>query len=156
MIVVRIAQGAWQHAGVRATEWIGAVPLALMGYVLWDEFDVFSISPSFVMLKQWAPESTWANILLSAAVLRLTALFVNGYFRAFRHSPTIRFSASCIAALSWSAFASAFFIAWHSMGGSPTAWVAYSTLVLFELRNAYVSRVDMAVARGAKNVRNDG
>lgn len=155
MIVVRLAQGAWQHAGVRATEWIGAWPLFAMGAVLWHDFDVFGISPSFAVIGQWATEAQWAAELLVVANMRLIALFVNGYFDAFRYSPLIRFVASCAAGLSWSVFASGFFISWLENGGAPTAWVAYSTLVLLELRNAYVSRRDMAVTRRAANVRTE-
>ena len=153
MIVVRLARGAWKYAGVRITEWIGAYPLYAMGAVLWHDWNVFGISPSFTVINSWASESHWAVGFLLVANVRLIALFVNGYFRSFRHSPTIRFVASCAAGLSWSAFSSAFFISWLENGGSPTAWVAYSTLVLIELRNAYVSRVDMAVTREAAHVR---
>lgn len=154
MIVVRtIASGVWSHAGVRATEWIGALPLIGIGYVLWDEVNVFGVSPSFEVVRQWANESTWSNVLLAVGVLRLFALIINGSFQSFRHSPTIRVCASIVAALSWSAFATGFFQAWTEYGGAPTAWVAYGTLTILELRNVYVARVDMSVTRGMANAR---
>lgn len=156
MIVIRLAKGAWQHAGVRVTEWIGAWPLFMMGAVLWSEFNVFGISPSFNAVRDWASEAQWAAILMGAANLRLISLFVNGYFQSFRHSPTLRFIASCVAGMSWSAFAMGFFVSWMDGVGSPTAWVAYSTLVFLEFRNAYVSRVDMAAAREHAHARIDG
>lgn len=147
MIVVRLAKGSWAHAGVRATEWIGAWPLFMMGFVLWHDWDVFSISPSFSTIARWGTEAQWAAVLLFVGVQRLFALFVNGYFRSFRHSPTIRFFASCCAGMAWSIYAWGFFLSWYQQGGAPTAWVAYSTLLFLEFRNAWIARGDMGKVR---------
>ncbi len=149
MIVLRtLAHGVWSHAGVRFTEWLGAVPLIGMGSALYYAPETFSVSPSFVVLARWADAQTWSNIVLVVGVLRLLALFINGSFRSFQHSPTIRFCASCVSALFWMLFAMGFFMAWRDAGGAITGIVPYGTLLLLEFRNAYVSRVDMAITRG--------
>lgn len=154
MIVLRaLAQGAIAHAGVRATEWIGAVPLIGMGYVLNIQKDAFAISPSFTQLSIWFEQQTWVMIVMLTGIVRLLALFINGYFRSFTYSPTIRFCASMIATVFWAMFTLGFFIAWQDNGGALTGIVAYGTISILELRNIYVSRVDMTVARGAASVR---
>ena len=149
MIVGRLARGVWQHAGVRFTEWLGAAPLIGIGFVLWDEYDVFGVSPTFAVMEQWASEATWANALLAAGLMRLIALIINGSFpQLFRHSPTMRFIASWIAMMAWAAVALGMFSAWREFGGSPTGWVMYGSWSVLELRNLYCSRVDMVLARG--------
>lgn len=154
MIVLRtLANGVWSHAGVRFTEWLGAVPLVGLGYVLYAEPDALASSPSFSALSSWADAGTWSNIILSVGILRLIALFINGSFKSFQHSPKIRFLASCVASFFWMLFAVGVFLAWRDSGGAPTGPVVYSTLLLLEFRNAYVSRVDMAVTRGLSHAR---
>lgn len=152
MIILRtLANGVWSHAGVRFTEWLGAVPLMGIGFVLHMQPGTFTTSPSFAVLARWANAPTWSAIDLSVGIIRLMALLINGSFKSFRHSPTIRFFASCVAAMFWMLFSVGVFLAWRDFGGSPTGIVAYGTLLLLEFRNAYVSRVDMAVAREVAN-----
>lgn len=149
MIILRtLAHGVWSHAGVRFTEWLGAGPLLGVGYVLYAQPEALYLTPSFVLLAAWASAAAWSNMLMLCGLMRLIALFVNGTFKGFRHSPTIRFAASCAAAMFWTWFTIGIFTAWRDAGGSPTGIVAYGTLIALELRNAYVSRVDMASARG--------
>lgn len=149
MIILRtLAHGVWSHAGVRFTEWLGAAPLLGIGVVLHLQPGVFATTASFATLAGWFTEAVWTNIILTVAILRLLALLINGSFRRFRHSPTIRFSASCVAALFWMLFTVGVFAAWRDADGSPTGIIAYGTLLCLEFRNAYVSRVDMAVTRG--------
>lgn len=149
MIVFRrLAHGVWHHAGVRFTEWLGAAPLLGVGYVLYAQPEALLSTPSFASLAQWAGPGTWSNVLMLCALMRLVALFINGTFRGFPHSPLIRWAASCVAAMFWMLFTIGIFTAWRDYGGSPTGIVAYGTLIALELRNAYVSRVDMASARG--------
>lgn len=156
MIILRtLAHGVIDHAGVRFTEWLGATPLLGIGAVLYLQPGVFTTTPSFASLAVWFSEAVWTNIILAVAVGRLLALLINGSFRSFQHSPTIRFGASCVAALFWMLFTVGVFTAWRDAGGSPTGVVAYGTLLLLEIRNAYVSRVDMAVTRGMANARID-
>lgn len=149
MIVLRrLAHGMWDHAGVRFTEWLGAAPLLGVGYTLYAWPEALFATASFAVLAAWASAAVWSNMLMGCGLMRLVALFVNGTFRGFRHSPTIRFAASCFAAMFWLWFTLGIVSAWRDAGGSPTGIVAYGTLLLLELRNAYVSRVDMASARG--------
>lgn len=155
MIVLRrLAHGVWHHADVRFTEWLGAAPLLGVGYVLYAQPEVLSSTASFTTLARWAQVGTWSNVLMACALMRLIALFVNGTFRGFTHSPTIRFTASCVASMFWMLFTVGVYSAWREAGGSPTAPIIYGTLIILELRNAYVSRVDMASARG--RVSHDG
>lgn len=152
MIILRtLAHGVISHASTRFTEWLGAVPLLGIGAVLYFQPGVFHTTPSFASLAHWFSEAVWTNIVLSVAVGRLFALLINGSFKSFQHSPTMRFAASCIAALFWMLFTMGIVTAWRNAGGSPTGIVAYGTLMLLEIRNAYVSRVDMAVTRGMAN-----
>lgn len=154
MIILRtLAEGVWSHFGVRFTEWLGAVPLLGMGYVLFMQPGTLWLTPSFATLARWATEPIWMNTVLAVGILRLLALIVNGSFKSFRYSPTIRFAASCVAALFWMLFLVGIYTAWRDAGGSPTGLVAYGTFFLQELRNAWVSRVDMAVTRGLAHAR---
>lgn len=150
MIILRqLAQGAWHHADERFTEWLGAVPLMGLGFVWWAEPAALDATRSFAVLAAWASAVIWSNVLLACGLNRLVALFVNGRFRSFPHSPLLRFISSCVAALFWTLFTVGVFKAWRDVGGSPTGIVAYGTLIALELRNAYVSRVDMARGRAA-------
>lgn len=150
MIVLRrLASGVWDHAGARFTEWLGLVPLMGMGVVLYAQPGFLATTASFVVLAAWASAGAWSNMVLSCGLLRLIALAVNGTFRQFPYSPLIRFFASAFAAMFWMLFTVGFYTAWRDGGGAPTPIIAYGTLMLLELRNAYVSRVDMAAsARG--------
>lgn len=154
IILRRLATGVWDHAGVRFTEWLGAAPLLGVGYALYAQPETLMISPSFSKLAQWADAAIWSNLLMLCGTIRLAALFVNGTFQGFRYSPEIRFFASCCAAMFWTWFTIGIFTAWRNTGGSPTGVVAYGTLIFLELRNVYVSRVDMA--RGGRNAGIDG
>ena len=156
MIVLRrLAHGVWDHAGGRFTEWLGVIPLLGIGAALHLQADTLWTTPSFAKLALWATAAIWTIIILTVANLRLFALLINGTFRQFQHSPTIRFAASCVASLFWMLFTMGILSAWWDAGGSPTGIVAYGTLLCLELRNAYVSRVDMAATREVRNAGTD-
>lgn len=149
MIVLRtLARGVVTHAGIRSTEWLGAVPLLGLGWLLYSEPGIFDRTASFAMLSRWGDQATWANILLAVSLARLLALLINGSFRSFTHSPTIRFLASWAGGIFWALFTMGIYIAWRDLGGSPTGVAAYGTLMLLEIRNTYVSRADMIITRG--------
>lgn len=148
MIIVRLAEGAWQHAGARFSEWNGAALLVGWGYALHSQLDVFGISQSFDVLAQWADQAAWANILLAAGTVRVAALFINGYFEGMRrHTPTMRFIASWIAFMVWAAVSLGLFYAWRDLGGSPTGWIVYGYVAINELRNINQTRKDMLAVR---------
>lgn len=149
MIVLRtLATGVVSHAGVRATEWIGLLPLMGIGYSMYSEPDAIQQVASFQILLGWFTIGTWAKIFAIAWVARFIALVVNGSFNSFKYSPAIRFAVSCFAGMIWFAVTMGVFEAWRSTGGSPTAMYVYFGWAVLELRNAYVSRVDMAIVKG--------
>ena len=150
-----LAHGVISHAGVRFTEWLGAVPLLGIGYVLFAEPGIIDKTPSFIVLAQWADQAIWSNIILIVGISRLLALGVNGSFRSFPHSPTIRFLASWAACIFWALFTMGIYVAWRDAGGSPTGIAAYGTLIILELRNAYASRADMVIAKGKAHAGTD-
>lgn len=153
MIILRtLASGVIKHAGVRFTEWLGAVPLLGLGWVFYAEADIFQRVASFNTLSRWGDQAIWANIVLAVGISRLLALTINGSFRSFTHSPTIRFLSSWAAGLFWTLFVLGVYISWRDLGGSPTAIIAYGTLIILEARNAFVSRADMIITRGRANV----
>ena len=156
MIVLRrLASGVWDHAGARFTDWLGLVPLMGVGTALYAQPAALTATRSFATLAAWMGPGAWSNLLLLCGLFRLVALAVNGTFRAFPYSPLIRFAASGVAAMFWMLFTVGVYDAWRNVGGSPTGIVAYGTLILLELRNAYASRVDMAATRGGGHAGTD-
>ncbi|WP_386681801.1 hypothetical protein [Loktanella sp. R86503] len=114
-----------------------------MGAVLSLQDDLFSVSPSFAQLSQWADQPVWACIVTVCAIIRVLALIVNGTFAGFRYSPHIRAGASLVSMLFWSQFCLGFLIAAVSGEGAWTAVPAYSTFVLAELANLFRSGSDI-------------
>ena len=153
MIIVRIAEGAWQHAGARFSEWVGTAGLIGWGLMLFNEPGIFAKSPSFSVMARWADQAAWANILLAAGAFRFLALVLNGTLPSLRrHTPTIRFMASWLAFMTWGAVALGMFAAWRDVGGLPTGWVAYGVIIApHEWRNILMTRRDMAAVRRGTN-----
>ena len=150
MIVLRtLAHGVISHAGARYTEWIGMTVLIGLGMAFYFQPGIFEISASFSVMARWADQATWANVLLFSGAVRMFALIVNGSFKGFRHSPLLRFMASWIAVMSMGAISLGMYEAWTTHGGSPTGWIMYGAAgVGLELRNIYVSRLDMGLMKG--------
>lgn len=154
MIVLRtLANGVWKHAGVRATEWLGLIPLMGIGFSFLNDPEIISNTASFTILLDWYDASTWAVVFTLTWIARVIALTVNGSFPSFRHSPSIRFVVSCVAGMVWCGVTVGLHEAYMNAGGSPTAIYMYALAAALELRNAYVSRVDMAVTLGTVHVR---
>ena len=154
MIVLRtLATGVWRHAGVRATEWLGLIPLMGIGFSFLNDPEIISQTASFRVLLDWYAPETWALIFTVTWIFRMIALTVNGSFPRFRHSPTIRFIVSCVAGMLWCGVTIGLHDAYMNAGGSPTAIYMYALAAVLELRNAYVSRIDMAVTLGSADVR---
>lgn len=149
MIVLRtLANGVIRHAGVRATEWIGLIPLMGIGYSMYSEPRAIEQVASFQIMLGWFTVDIWAKVFAVAWVARLSALIINGGFKSFPYTPMIRFTVSCVAGMIWIAVTMGVYEAWRTTGGSPTAMYAYIGWAILELRNAYVSRVDMAIVKG--------
>lgn len=153
IILQRLAHGVWDHAGVRFTEWLGGGLLLGLGYVMLKHPDTIYATASFKKLAEWGDASTWALVLLICGAVRVLSLFVNGTFPQFTHSPTLRFIASCLAALFLMQWTLGVYSAYKYNDGALTGVVAYGIYMIMELRNAYVSRVDMAATREANNAR---
>lgn len=153
MIIVRIAEGAWEHAGARFSEWVGTVGLIGWGLMLFHQPGIFEASASFKVMARWADQAAWANILLAAGAFRFMALVLNGTVAGLRrHTPTIRFIASWVAFMTWGAVALGMYYAWRETGGSPTGWVAYGLIIApHEWRNILMTRRDMAAVRRGAN-----
>jgi hypothetical protein len=143
MIVVRVTTGIKQHFQIRISEWL-MVPLYFaMYYGFMVQPDMFSKSPSFYQLRQWATEETWATLLLVCGLARLVALIVNGTFQSFPYSPHIRMATSTMGAVFWSQFSLGFLIAYIAGVGAFSAVAAYATFTAFELANLYRSSRDV-------------
>lgn len=150
MIVIRtLAHDVIAHAGARFTEWVGMAVLIGLGMAFFFQNGIFEISASFAVMASWAGQDIWANVLLFSGAVRMFALIVNGTFQTFRYSPLLRFLASWVAVMSMGAIALGMYSAWASNGGSPTGWIMYGAAgVGLELRNIYVSRLDMGLVKG--------
>ena len=149
MIILRIADGIYEHFPARVSEWI--MTCAILGWsaVLAADPLTFSTSPSFSVLATYAGETGWSFICLAVGLLRLSALIVNGTFRTFRYSPHLRGVASVIACVFWGQIALGVFVAWW-LGGSGTGVIAYSTFMVIELWNLFRAWADVGASRKAR------
>jgi hypothetical protein len=147
MIVVRMASGVRKHFHIRATEWVMLFPSVMLGAGMLYQHDMFTKSPSFRIVARWAEEPTWALLVLICALLRLSALAVNGTFQGFGVSPHMRLIASFAGAAFWSQFSLGFLIAYLTGVGSWDAPVAYSTFCFMEILNITRAWADVTARR---------
>ena len=153
MIIVRIAEGAWQHVGVRYSEYVFAVGTALWGYSLFVTPGLFEASNSFQVMAKWADQMVWAYLIMAAASFRAIGLILNGTFDRLRpYTPTLRYIGSVISFAAWSAVGFGMFYAWRDAGGIPTGPIAYGVLIApLEWRNIILTRRDMVAVRESAN-----
>lgn len=153
MIIVRIAEGVWEHAGARFSEYAGALALFLWGYSLFSSPEIFASSRSFWIMSQWADQMAWANLMMAGAGFRGLGLALNGTFVKLRpYTPILRFVGSIIAFVAWSAVALGMLYAWIDGGGFPTGPIAYGVFIApHEWRNIILTRRDMVAARRGAN-----
>lgn len=144
--VREVTDGVVRHFPQRASEWLMVWPCFWMGVALNVQRDMFGTSPSFEYLGRWLEETEWAFFVLMCALIRLTALTINGTFDSFRHSPHIRIVAAFASCFFWFQFTLGFIAAAYSGGGSLSAVVAYSTFVLAEVLNVYRAARDLGQA----------
>lgn len=149
MIIVRLAEGAWQHAGARFSEYVGTIALFLWGHAIYSTPSVFETSRSFMVMAQWADQMAWANLMMAGAGFRAVGLALNGTFVALRpYTPALRFIGSMIAFVAWSAVGLGMFYAWMDGLGIPTGPIAYGVFIApHEWRNIILTRRDMVAAR---------
>lgn len=128
MIVVRLADGIKEHFPARASEWALALILVNWGYVLLLPGDSFIRSGN--TLGSFMTESMWGWACLFMGFSRLIALFVNGTFKGFRHSPHVRAIMSFLSCGFW------FMITIGLMQTSSTGLAVYPVLLLLDYYNA--------------------
>jgi len=80
--------------------------------------------------------ATWTNVVLLIGIARLIALVINGSFRGLHLQPDDPVPVVMGSGFFWTMFVLGIYIAWRDLGGSPTAIIAYGTLIILEARNA--------------------
>lgn len=144
MIVVRsLGHGIRSHFQIRLTEWVMLYPAVFMAMALLLQPNMFETSKSYNVIAGWAQEGVWAIVVLLCAVIRLSALVVNGTFENFRFSPHLRLSAAVVSIIFWSQFTLGFLSAALFHGGAWSAPIIYSTVCLLELVNIYRTSADI-------------
>lgn len=143
IVLRRIRDGVVNHFPIRVSEWIMIYPTIGMGIALKTQPDMFNTSPSFASIASWADEITLAAIVLACAAIRLVALIVNGTFQGFGISPHLRLFAAVVGLIFWSQFTFGFLDAALFKGGAWSGVIAYSTLMIIEMTNAFRSWVDV-------------
>ena len=148
MIIVRVAEGIWEHADARFSEYVGTAALFLWGYVLYSTPWVFD-AESFRIMASWADQAIWANLLMAGAAFRAVGLVLNGTFVPLRpYTPTLRFIGSIIAFVAWSSVGLGMLYAYLAGNGLPTGPIAYGVFIApHEWRNVFLTRRDMAAVR---------
>jgi len=144
ILLKRVASGVRDHFEVRFSEWATTFTLFGLGVVFAFNPGTMSKGPSFVYLNQWADESVWSLIFITAASLRFMALLINGTFRqAFPWSPHIRGMTSLLATCIWGEIVLGMVLAYVYAGGGATGIVAYSTFFGMDVWNLFRSWVDV-------------
>lgn len=101
-MIGRLAAGIKDHFRARFWEWLMCGMLAWAGVVILRPDDAFLHSQAYAVMKLMAPENTWGMIFVVVALVRGTALFLNGTFAAFRRfSPLVRAGASGLSGFAW-------------------------------------------------------
>ncbi len=142
-LIVRLYRGVADHFVIRWTEWAMLWPTFGLWIGLQLDPDMFSKSPSFVVLASWATESTWSFVFGMAMLCRFAALAINGTFKGFAFSPHIRAAVSLIGVVIWSQISLGFLQAFLYNGGAFSGFVGWSLPVLLELMNAFRSWLDV-------------
>lgn len=154
MILIKTWSGIADHFPMRWSEWLMAIPALGMGVALTYQSDMFSLSAAFQALAQWGDEKHWAIAVLLVGILRLIALAVNGSFPIFRYTPHLRLLASFVGGFFWSQFCLGILISYFNNEGALSGVVAYGTLSIIEIANAYRASADVGIwARRRKNAR---
>lgn len=146
MIIVRdIFSGIQHHFKARVTEWIMAFPTGAMALGLSLDPNMFSHTPSYNAVTQWASGWTWMWVILFCFFARMGALVVNGTFRGFRHSPHLRVIASFTCFNFWAWLSYGFLTAFIFHGGSFPVVPATISLCMIEGLNIFRGTSDIAL-----------
>lgn len=143
MIVLRIAGGIREHFGIRAPEWIMTLALFAWSGMLLISPRLFETSPEFSILASYGNEFLWGNVCLTAALIRLCALTVNGTFKQFRYSPHFRAGASFVSCVFWGQITLGVLAAQLVSGVGGTGIVTYSIFITFEMWNLFRAWADV-------------
>lgn len=100
-IILRIGGGIADHFKLRVAEWFATLLLLQFGLIIIATPNVFSITPGFRVMAEWADQSVWGFGCLAVGGAHFAALTINGTFRGFRYSPHIRALACALACYLW-------------------------------------------------------
>lgn len=98
MIIAHFSQSLRETFPTRASEWALGLMLFLWSVVLIFNADLFASTPSYRVLAQVMPQTTWALLCLIAGGGRLVMLVINGHWR---RSPHLRAGAAFISCFFW-------------------------------------------------------
>lgn len=82
----------------RSTEWLLSFLLLGWGWAMVDPMSKFFDMPIYVVMKSVATELQWGTAALAIAVFRLSALYVNGWWR---RTPIIRCAGAVAGGMMW-------------------------------------------------------
>lgn len=137
-----------RHFQVRAIEWWSAACLLSWGTVVLLVPNLFADHRYAVMFQPlllWAPQQVWGFFAFTMGFLRLTALFINGFW--FR-TPQIRLATSFLSVCVW------FFIAAGlTRSGTVLGAVIYGWHMAADIYSAFRSASDVVEAEANKRVR---
>lgn len=136
------------HFPVRATEWMLAAMKVSFGFVLLLPNPTFS-NPYMAGLAHVADQRTWGSIAFIFGVVHLTALWING---TKQKSPHWRAACSLVGVLFW-------FQVCLGIYGTlmiNTGMAVYPWLVIFSIRNVWVSMTDARLSDDKARTQNGG
>jgi len=132
------------HFPARSSEWIMGCGLTCWGAALLNAQFSFTTNPNFVGMAALGTEQTWGVIAVLAGAIRLIALFINGTYQSFQHSPHLRAATGSVACFVWCSI-------WIALMASPTARIAYAMLLAIEINNVWRAGADAGAQKAAQN-----
>jgi hypothetical protein len=130
-IIISTFSKARGHLGAtfldRLAEWLLALQLLSWGLIVLRPEDTFSLSRSMMPLARIAPEHAWAVYATAVGVVRVGALFINGW--VLPHTYLFRIVCSFLSVLAWLTITLGLFNA----GTASTALAMYPWCLMAEL-----------------------
>ena len=147
-MIVRVVRGSTHNFALRVGDWLLASTLASLGFILSQDPAAVDGNPAYDLMQRIAPTANFGFVCMAVGFVRLTALFINGTFRAFRFSPHVRFMMSMVSIFVWFQLALGAALA-------PTVTIAlaiYPNLCLFDFYNTFLAAAEAgAVERRYRN-----